>query len=61
MKSGDNVLVFRLVHVVAQLVGCEPEFGVEAEVAPGFGILRFAIGHLLDFARRSLIPMLHER
>ena len=35
-EAEDDVLVFRRVHVVAQLVGGEPELGFEAEVAEEF-------------------------
>jgi len=31
-QAQDNVLGFRRVHVVAQLVGRQPEFGLEANV-----------------------------
>ena len=31
-QAEDDVLVFRRVHVVAELVGGEPELGFEAEV-----------------------------
>ena len=31
-EAEDDVLVFRRVHVVAELVGGEPELGLEAEV-----------------------------
>jgi hypothetical protein len=34
-EAEDDVLVFRRVHVVAELVGGEPEFGLEAEVGGG--------------------------
>ncbi len=34
-EAEDDVLVFRRVHVVAQLVGGEPELGLEAEVGGG--------------------------
>ena len=34
-ESEDDVLVFRRVHVVAELVGCEPEFGLKAEIGGG--------------------------
>ena len=33
----DDVLVFRRVHVVAELIGREPELGLEAEVGGGVG------------------------
>ena len=45
----DDVLVFRSVHVVAQLVGSEPELGFEADGGSGgFGSLiggGFPSGH----------------
>ena len=34
-EAEDDVLVFRGVHVVAELVGGEPELGLEAEVGGG--------------------------
>jgi len=34
-EAEDDVLVFRRVHVVAELVGGEPELGFEAEVGGG--------------------------
>jgi hypothetical protein len=34
-EAEDDVLVFRRVHVVAELVGGEPELGLEAEVGGG--------------------------
>ena len=34
-QAQDDMLVFRRVHVVAQLVGGEPEFGFEADVGGG--------------------------
>ena len=38
-EAEDDVLVFRRVHVVAQLVGGEPELGLEANISPRFGPL----------------------
>ncbi len=35
-EAENDVLVFRSVHVVAQLVGGEPELGLEAELGGGF-------------------------
>jgi hypothetical protein len=45
-EAEHDVLVFRRVHVVPQLVGGEPELGLEAE--SGGGVLRvvgFRAGH----------------
>ena len=36
-EAEDDVLVFRRVHVVAQLVGREPELGLEADGGGGGG------------------------
>ena len=38
-ETEDNVLVLRRVHVVAELVGSEPELGLEPEVGGGVGVL----------------------
>ena len=45
-EAEDDVLVFRRVHVVAQLVGGEPELGLEAD-GGGAGIraVGFGAGH----------------
>jgi hypothetical protein len=44
-EAEDNVLVFRRVHVVAELVGGEPELGLEADGGGGvFGGGGFAFG-----------------
>gem|GEM_PF-3122194 len=50
----DHVLVFRRVHVVAELVGGEPELGLEAKVGGGvFGGAGFGFGwHLGRYLRR---------
>jgi hypothetical protein len=48
-EAEDDVLVFRRVHVVAQLVGGEPELGLEAEVAVESSVCAFAIS--LPFCR----------
>ena len=37
-EAEDDVLVFRRVHVVTELVGGEPELGLEAEVGGGVGL-----------------------
>ena len=42
-QAEDDVLVFRRVHVVAELVGGEPELGLEAEVGGGV-VLRGGAG-----------------
>jgi len=46
-EAEDDVLVFRRVHVVAQLVGGEPERGLEADGGGGLGggSGRFSAGH----------------
>ena len=44
-EAEDNVLVFSRVHVVAQLVGGEPELGFEADVGGGVGFLACGFGH----------------
>jgi len=36
-EAEDDVFVFRRVHVVAQLVGGEPEFGLKADGGGGLG------------------------
>lgn len=36
-QAKDQVLVFRRVHVVVQLVGGESELGVEADICVGLG------------------------
>ncbi len=47
-----DVLVFRRIHVVAELVGGEPELGLEAEVCGRiFGSCGFT-GHKSGFKRR---------
>ncbi len=46
-EAEDDVLVFRRVHVVAQLVGGEPELGLEAEIGRRIrssGFFRFCFG-----------------
>ena len=49
-QAEHDVLVFRRVHIVAQLVGGEPQLGLEAEGGAdrggGFGFSRF--GHAFD-------------
>ena len=49
-QAKDDVLVFRRVHVVAQLVGGEPELGFKAEVGGGVGrrsgFRGFCFGHV---------------
>ncbi len=46
-QAEDDVLVFRRVHVVAELVGGEPELGFEAEVGGGvFGAFRSSASHV---------------
>ena len=46
-EAEDDVLVFRRVHVVAQLVGGEPELGLEAGIGGGvFRSVEFGAGHL---------------
>ncbi len=47
-EAEDDVLVFRRVHVVAELVGGEPELGLEAEVGGLFLLGRFFLGHESD-------------
>ena len=45
-EAEDDVLVFRRVHVVAQLVGGEPELGLEADGGGGLGRRGgFSAGH----------------
>jgi hypothetical protein len=45
-RGGTNVLVFRRVHVGAQLVGSEPELRFKADVSGGiFGIRRAGTRH----------------
>ena len=45
-EAEHYVLIFRRVHVVAQLVGRQPELGLEAEIGGGiFGAVRFGAGH----------------
>ena len=39
-EAEDDVLVFRRVHVVAELVGGEPELGLEADGGGGLGSRR---------------------
>jgi len=48
-KAEDDVLVFRRVHVVAQLVGGEPELGLEAQAGGGITSRLYGLGHL-DFS-----------
>jgi hypothetical protein len=44
----DDVLVFRRVHIVAHLVGGEPEFGLETEIRPvAVGFCGYFPGRLL--------------
>ena len=47
-QSKNDVLVFRRVHVVAELVGGEPELGLEPEV----GCL--TVGGVLGFGRHGV-------
>jgi hypothetical protein len=45
-EAENDVLVFRRVHVVAELVGGEPELGFKAQVGGGVGFLGFGcFGH----------------
>ena len=45
-EAEDDVLVFRRVHVVAQLVGGEPELGLEADCGGGLRrMLGLGAGH----------------
>ena len=44
-KAEDDVLVFRRVHVVPQLVGSEPELGLEADGGGGGGRVVGFAGH----------------
>ena len=44
-EAEDDVLVFGRVHVVAQLVGGEPELGFKADVGGGVGFLAGRFGH----------------
>jgi hypothetical protein len=45
-EAEDDVLVFRRVHVVAELVGGEPELGFKSEVSAGFlGFLLLGTSH----------------
>jgi hypothetical protein len=58
-QAEDDVLVFRRVHVVAQLVGGEPEFRFEANVGAGFGFPccfghRAPVGFFLEFAHAEV-------
>ena len=58
-QAEDDMLVFRSVHVVAQLVGGEPELGFKAEVGVGFGFLcsfghRAPIGFFLEVAHANV-------
>ena len=59
-KAEDNMLVFRRIHVVAQLVGGEPELGLEAEIGARIVFLgrRFRHQCLWDegFRRRWRFP-----
>ena len=50
-EAEDDVLVFRRVHVVAQLVGGEPELGLEAEVGGGVVLLGWRFRHQIAFCR----------
>ena len=48
-QAEDDVLVFRRIHVVAKLVGREPEFGFEADVSGGLGrTFRLRAGHVVS-------------
>jgi hypothetical protein len=40
-RPEDDVLVLRRIHVAAQLVGSEPELGLEADVGGGVTLRRF--------------------
>ena len=44
-QTQDNVLVLRRVHVIAELVGGEPELGLEADVGSSLGFGCFLLGH----------------
>ena len=44
-EAEDDVLVFRRVHVVAQLVGREPELGLEAQRRAVAVVLSLRLGH----------------
>ena len=46
-EAEDHMLVLRRIHVVAQLVGGEPELGFEADVGGGVSFLFGDCGHLL--------------
>ena len=45
----DDVLVFRRVHVVAQLVSGGPKLGLEAEVGGGVAFLAGRFRHVIAF------------
>jgi hypothetical protein len=51
VEAQDDVLVFRRINVVAQLVGSEPELGFEAEMGGGVfgGTVRFGASHANHF------------
>ena len=44
-QAKDQVLVFRRVHVVVQLVGGESELGIEADIGVGLGFGCFLLSH----------------
>ena len=48
-QAQDDVLVFSRVHIVAQLIGGEPELGLEAEVGGGV----FCSATLLPLGRHN--------
>jgi len=54
-EAEDDVLVFRRVHVVAQLVGGEPELGLEAEVGGGIVLFAGCFRHQFPFCYRGIL------
>jgi hypothetical protein len=52
-QAEDDVLVLRRIHVVAELVGSEPELGLEADIGGGVANGRLGrTGHGARLSRR---------
>ena len=60
-QAEDDMLVLRRVHVVAQLVGGEPELGLEADGGGGGFLFRCFFGHTILMSVRGALGEIRVR